>query len=78
MRTEDVQIPRLHVDSSRTGESASETFARTEVRYDTAGCNAFDLVLAVPGYQVAVVDVVRFTVHELRIITWLGIINRTR
>jgi len=46
-------------------ELASKTLARTDSGNDTAGSHTLDLVLAIPGYQVAIVDCKRFTSFDL-------------
>ena len=50
------RIPRLHEDRPRTGELAHQPFARADAGDDTPARHALQDVLAIPGYEVAVVD----------------------
>jgi hypothetical protein len=57
----------LEVYSSRPDEFTGQTLACADVGKDTTGSHALELVLAVPGYKVAVVDKICFTVRKLDI-----------
>lgn len=53
-----VQVPRLQVYRPGTGELAGKAFSRTESGNNATGSYAFDDVLAVPGNEVTVINVV--------------------
>lgn len=44
-----VEVPRLHVDGSRTHKFTRETLTGTETGDDTTGRDALYLVFAIPG-----------------------------
>lgn len=58
-------IPRLHEHRSRPSELAHQSLSRTQGRYHTSRSHALEHVLAVPGYEVSVVDYVLFVFLEL-------------
>lgn len=52
-------------------EFASKAFTRTNSGNDTAGSHTLDLVLAIPGYQVAIVDckcLIRFDLYIISVL----------
>lgn len=59
------RIPCLHEDSARTREFTNESFTTAEAGDDTAGSRALEDVVAVPGYEMAVVDDVLLPCYEL-------------
>lgn len=61
------RIPCLHKHGSRTSKLAHETFARRHGTHDAAAGHALQDVLAVPRYEMAVVDDVFLVGSELNI-----------
>ena len=56
MSSKGFQFASLVVDSARACKSASKAFARTDAGDDTTRSHTLDGVVAIPGYQVIVVD----------------------
>lgn len=61
-----VQVSGLQINSPRARELASETFSRAQSGDNTTGGNALDVVLAVPGHQVTIVNKVHLALPKLR------------
>lgn len=55
-RREGLRVARLHVDRAWTDEFAHQPLAGRQVADDAAAGDALEVVLAVPGDEVAVVD----------------------
>lgn len=68
MRRKRANVSRLQVQRSWTSEATDQSFAGTESGDDAARSRALHPVLAVPGYEVAVVDEVLFAFDELSLI----------
>lgn len=66
MGNEGGHIACLHIHSARACESTGKTLACTPVRDNTTRSNSFNLVAAIPCYQMAVIYVVRFIIGELQ------------
>lgn len=60
-----IQIPRLKIHRPRTGEFASQSFSRTEPRDYAARRHPLDHVLAVPGDEMTIIDVIGFAIGKL-------------
>ena len=55
-RRKRLRIPRLHENRPRACELTNQTLPGHHIRYDAAGCDALEDVLAVPRNEVTVVD----------------------
>lgn len=60
-----VEVSGLQIYSSRAFEFASQSFARTETRKQTARGNPLNIVFAVPCNKVAIVNEVSLPFHQL-------------
>ena len=60
------RIPSLHEDRPRAGKLADQAFSTADAGNDASARHALHHVLAVPGYEMAVVDDVLFAFDELR------------
>lgn len=65
LTSEGVQIPRLEVNSPRTLEFASKTFPRTQARNDATRRNTLHVVLAIPSYKMAIVNIILLALCQL-------------
>lgn len=65
LRRKGCNISRLKVHGPRTGKSAGKTFSGAKSGDYTPGSDALHFVFAVPGHEVAVVDIVFLSLNEL-------------
>lgn len=61
-----LRVSRLHEHRSRSRESTHQALTRRQVADNAAGCDTLEVVLAIPRYQMAVVDDVSLSFAELK------------
>jgi hypothetical protein len=64
-RSKSRRIPSLHVNGTRTSKLTHQALTTGDTGYNAAGSHTLQDVLAVPGYQVAVINYVFFAIEEL-------------